>query len=230
MTIRARLVRRAWVTPYRVRMRAAVMRDLGVAGVVATCALLSGCAGAPAVPGPAVPTFPPTSATADPADATPLDPCAALIEPADVANVLGLDVVTVSVRTVRGLPAPAVGRTARIDCEYTGAKGRVLFDVRNSTFDSAAAAQQQWQLNSGQESGTPTFMVIGPGSGMLFDRPGEQLLSLVAGSATLALQVPDATVPVDRGRRNLIVDFAQRALKAEPAEPAAEATDRKSVV
>ncbi|WP_143172353.1 hypothetical protein [Pseudonocardia thermophila] len=176
---------------------------------------LTGCGGASAEPGVMVPTFAPTTPTADPAT-EPLDPCAALITPADVAGVLGLDPAKTSVRTIRGLPAPAVGRTEKIDCTYQGEKGRSLFTLRAYTYESPEAARKQWELNASLEDGEKRDIAVGPATGLLYVRRGELLLSLIDGPRTLAVQVPDRTVPKGRARENLITDFAQRALKIDP--------------
>jgi hypothetical protein len=206
------------VVPPRTVRRAALFSS------VLACALLSGCAGAAADPGITVPTFAPSVVTTDAASAgVPLDPCAALIAPADVANVLGLDPAKTQVKSVRGQPAPAVGRTEKLDCTYTADKGRPLFTVRAATYANPEAARAQWQLNSGLEQGEKRDTTLGPATGVLFVRRSELLLSLVDGPRTLAVQVPDKTVPKGRARENLVVDLAQRALKIDPAAPAPSA-------
>jgi len=181
--------------------------------------VLAGC-GSEVRAGVDLPTFAPTTPTADPAAASaPLDPCAALITPADVANVLGLDPGLTSVKTVRGVPAPAVGRTEKLDCTYTGEKGRPLFTLRTATYATPDAARQQWQLNSGLEKGEKRDITVGQAAGLLYVRRDELLLSVVDGPRTLAVQVPDRTVPKGRARENLVTDFAQRALKIDPNAP-----------
>jgi hypothetical protein len=185
--------------------------------------VLTGCS-AEARSGVDVPTFAPTSPTADPAAAAaPLDPCAALITPADVANVLGLDPGKTGVRSVRGIPAPAVGRTEKVDCTYTADKGRQLFTLRTATYATPEAARQQWQLNAGLEKGEKRDVTVGPATGVLYVRRDELLLSVVDGQRTLAVQLPDRTVPKGRARENLVTDFAQRALKIDPNAPPAPA-------
>ncbi len=187
---------------------------------VLACALLSGCAGAAADPGVTLPTFAASAASAAPPPAVPLDPCAALIAPADVANVLGLDPAKTAVKSVVGLPAPAVGRTEKLDCAYTADKGRPLFTLRTATYGTPDAARAQWQLNAGLEQGERRDTALGPATGVLFVRRSELLLSLVNGPRTFAVQLPDRTVPKGRARENLLVDLAQRALKIDPAAPA----------
>jgi hypothetical protein len=182
----------------------------------------SGCAGAEARSGVDLPTFAATVPTSV-AAAAPMDPCAALITPADVANVLGLDPAQTGVKTVRGLPAPAVGRTDKLDCSYTAEKGRQLFTLRTATYATPDAARQQWQLNGGLEKGDKRDVTVGPAAGVLYVRRDELLLSLLDGPRTLAVQVPDRTVPKGRARENLVTDFAQRALKIDPNAPPAPA-------
>lgn len=169
-----------------------------------------------------MPTFAASKATADPA--TPLDPCAALITPVDVANVLGIDTAKVAVRTVRGQPAPSVRRTDRLDCRYTGEKGRDLFDIRTNTFTDDAAATEQWQRNVALEDGTRRDLRLGGAQAALFNRHGEALMTLVDGKRTVAIEVPDKTVPDGRGADNLIIDFTQRVLKIGPDATSAPAT------
>ncbi|MGI5130854.1 hypothetical protein ACQEVB_28890 [Pseudonocardia sp. CA-107938] len=178
--------------------------------------VLAGCSGAGASPSVGLPTFAATVPTSDPARA-PLDPCAALIAPADVAGVLGLDPAQTDVRTVRGVPAPAVGRTEKLDCTYTAEKGRPLFTVRAATYATPEAARQQWQLNAGLENGDRHDITVGTATGVLFVRRGELLLTVVDGPKTLAVQLPDRAVPKGRARENLVTDLAQRALKIDPA-------------
>lgn len=195
------------------------VRRSGLFAAVVSCAVLSGCAGAAADPRVDLPTFAATAPTVDPASAVPLDPCAALITPADVAGVLGLDPAKTGVRTVIGQPSPSVGRTAKLDCSYTADKGRPLFTLRSSTYASPEAARAQWQLNAGLEQGERRDTTLGTATGMLIVRRTELLLSLVDGPRTFAVQLPDRTVPKGRARENLVVDLAQRALKIDPAAP-----------
>jgi hypothetical protein len=182
--------------------------------------VLAGCA-AEARSGVDLPTFAATVPTSGPAAAAPLDPCAALITPADVAIVLGLDPGKTAVRSVRGVPAPTVGRTDKLDCTYTADKGRALFTLRTATYATPDAARQQWQLNGGLEQGEKQPVTVGQAVGTLYLRRDELLLSVLDGPRTLAVQVPDRTVPKGRARENLITDFAQRALKIDPNAPSA---------
>jgi hypothetical protein len=199
-------------------MRAVTSRSRSVAVLALLAPLVvAGCAGAPTVPGPAVPTFAPgDSPSSSIAASAPLDPCAALITPEDVAGVLGMDPGKVAVRTVRGQPAPAVGRTERLDCSYVGDKGDDLFDIRTATYDTTISAGQQWMLNLQHEDGDHRDVTVGPAEGLIFTRKGEQLLTVLNGNKTLALELPDKTAPQGRAKENLIIDFAQRALKVDP--------------
>lgn len=168
-----------------------------------------------------VPTFTPSGPTVDPATVgVPLDPCAALISPEDVANVLGLDREKTAVQAVVGQPSPTVGRTEKLDCTYVAARGGPLFTLRTGTFVTPEAAREQWQRNSGLEDGQRQDVTIGTATGVLFVRRSELVLSLVDGARTLTVRVPDRTVPEGRARENLIVDFARRALKIDPGTPA----------
>lgn len=194
-----------------------VRRGAVLVGAVMVGTVVAGCASPPSQPGPPVPTFAPSTTTTADAAAVPLDPCSALITPTDVANVLGLDSAKVNVRTVQGMPSPTVGRTEKLDCIYTADKGRMLFTLRSATYSTPDAAQQQWQRNAGLEDGDRRDITVGPAIGLLYTRRSELLLSTVVGARTLAVQVPDNTVPEGRARENLIVDFAQRALKVDPA-------------
>jgi len=116
-------------------------------------------------------------------------------------------------------PAPSAMRMASAStpsAKSTLAYGPPTPVITSSTPD---AARQQWQLNSGLEKGEKRDITVGQAAGLLYVRRDELLLSVVDGPRTLAVQVPDRTVPKGRARENLVTDFAQRALKIDPNAP-----------
>lgn len=206
------------------------MSAAGVGAAVAVAlTLLAACAHPP--PGTTLPSFPPASTVAPATASTigggvvPAD-CTRVLAPPDLGAVLGLPLGTVGVRTTLGVPAPAVRRTERLDCAYTMAPGQPLLAVRAAAYADAAAARAQWQLNASSEDGSHRDVPIGGASGVLVERPGETLLSVVYGRGTLTLTLPARSLPGGRAPGDVLVDLALRALPAMAGAAPARATRR----
>lgn len=193
-----------------------------VSGVVMVLAVGVGCGGGDADPGPPVPTFPgpatePDAATG-PVDVGLLpDDCARLLPASDLGALLAMPLDSVAVRTTNGVPAPAVGRTERLDCDYAGTAGqpvtgRTLLDLTVAAYTDAVAARKQWRTNIDIEDGERRELPIGAASAVLIERPQEVLLTVVYGSGTLTVVLPDGPRPPDRPRDDVLIDLTLRLL------------------
>jgi hypothetical protein len=118
----------------------------------------SACGAAPpAVPVPALPPAAPPS-TVQPAAASSDVSCAKLLPQDEAVAVLGLPLDGLAVGDVRGVPATAVGRTARETCTYTvvnpvwPVKGVVLV-VTVGWFVDPASARAQHERNVADVAG-----------------------------------------------------------------------------
>lgn len=192
--------------------------------VAALCAqLVTSCASGAAIDRPSLPTFPAaagTSASASPGAAdqgSVPDDCSRLLPAADLGALLGLPLDTVAVRTTVGVPSPSVGRTERLDCAYTGtpggpAVGRPLLGVNAAAYSGAAAAADHWKLNADAEDGTRRQLPIGTAKAILIERGGETLLTVLYGSGTLTLTLPERPLPGNRAPGDVLVDLALRVL------------------
>ena len=186
-------------------------------------ALLAFALGACAAPqpGPDVPRFPPSSATAASSTAESKiglvpDECPALLSTASLEAVLGLPLNSVAVRTTIGVPLPASGRTERIDCAFSGTmppvQGRALLALAATGFSDRAAARKQWQINADASDGERRDLPVGAAEGVMFLRRGEAELSLVYGRSTLTLVLPDRPLPGGISREGMLTDLARRVL------------------
>lgn len=192
------------------------------AGVVGVLIVGGACAGDGSTAALTVPTFPAPSAEPD-TTATVVDvgllpdDCARLLPESDLGAVLGMPLDTVAVRTTIGMPAPTVGRTERLDCDYTGtvggpARGRPVLDLTAAAYTDAAAARKQWRTNIDIEDGERRELPIGAASAVLIERAGEVLLTVVYGSGTLTVILPDGPRPQDRPRDDVLIDLTLRLL------------------
>jgi hypothetical protein len=215
-------------------MRAASGRTATIALGLMLMLVASGCGAAPA--GPSVPTFDDTSqatgstgvATPGPDEGAIPDDCAKLIAAGDLGALLGLPLDSVTLRTTRHVAAPAIGRTERVACEYTGqgsVRGRLLaLDV--SSYTSDTAARDQWQVNVEAEDGTQQPLPIGAASGVLIQRGAETALRVVHGASNLVFVLPHSQLPDSRSPADTLVDLALRvipAIDATPSEPGVSA-------
>jgi hypothetical protein len=181
---------------------------------------VAGCGGA-AHDGPSVPTFPSADVAAGATGAGPAkdegavpDDCARLITVGDLGALLGLPLDTVALHTTQHVGAPAVGRTERVACDYTGqgsVRGRLL-ELDVSAYTDPQAATAQWRLNSDAEDGTRSDIPIGDASAVLVERRGEAVLRVVHGTSNLAFVLADRKLPEGRTPRDVLVDLALRVL------------------
>ena len=190
--------------------------------LVALLLFLAGCAGI-ADPSPALPTFPGPSAAAATTAEGPQDvgvvpdDCSRMLNTGDLVAVMGLPLDSVTVRTTIGVPAPAVGRVERLDCAYNGApagpvRGRTLLMINSAGYTTPEAARAQWRINADAEKGAHRDVPLGSASGVLVDRAGEAVLTVLFGTVSTTLTLPDRPLPGGRSRDDLLVDLALRVL------------------
>jgi hypothetical protein len=192
--------------------------------VAMTLIMTGGCTTSEPEPGTAVPTFPPnthtsTSSGGAPDDGKVPDDCERVFPDSALGAWMGMPLGTVGVRTTIGVPAPSVGRTERLDCEYTGlpggpARGMVLLKLNAGAFTDPDAARKQWRTNADSEDGAHRDISIGDASAVLIERRGEAVLMVVYGSGTLTVTLPDRPLPGGRQRADAVVDLAKRVLPA----------------
>jgi hypothetical protein len=191
--------------------------------VGATLTLLVGCSGGVA-PGPGLPTFPNStgplsSGAADVHDVGVVpDDCARVLPTSELVAVLGLPLNSVAVRTTVGVPTPSVGRVERIDCAYSGTpvsgrdSGKALLAVNAAAYDTPADARAQWRFNASAEDGAHRDLPVGTASGVLVERAGEALLTVLYGSGTVSLTLPARPLPGGKTPDVMLVDLARRVL------------------
>jgi hypothetical protein len=209
-----------------------------LAAVLATAvAALAACGTAAGDPGALpVPTFPSTAqalpGAAGPADQGRLpDDCTRVLAGNDLGALFGLPVDSVTVRTTIGAPAPAVGRTERLACQYTRSGGARdgLLGVNIGAYADADSAARQWRTNVAAEDGTHRDVVLGDARGVLIERPQEAVLMVANGAETLTFVLPQRVRIRDLSAGDTLVDLALRVLPAvsgaavPPAGPAAPA-------
>ena len=194
----------------------------GVALVaVLTLAGVSGCARGPGdAESLAVPTFPgsTTSAGAPGAkkdDGLP-DDCSGLMAADDLGALFAQPVGTVVVRTIRGVPAPAVGRVERVACTYsrageTGSAIAPLVDVNIGRYTDENAARSQWKVNSDAErsGATANDVAIGDATAVVVTRPKETTMLVSYRLDTLTFILP-AAQGGGRPPQDVLVDLARR--------------------
>ncbi len=203
----------------------------------AALAMLAGCSGSVA-PGPSLPTFPSSDIAASTAaggahdvGVVP-DDCSRVLPVGELVAVLGLPLDSVVVRTTIGLPAPSVDRVERIDCAYSGTpasgpdRGKVLLAINAAAYATPAAADTQWKLNATAEDGAHRALPVGTASGVLVERPGTTLLTVLYGSGTITLTLPARPLPGGSTSGAMLVDLARRVLPtmARAAPPVASAS------
>lgn len=211
-------------------MYGGLCRGIGASLLVLGLVLSAACGG-PEVDPTALPTFPASSseggaAAGDAEEGLVPNDCERLLKVSDLGALLGLPLDTVTVRATVGVPEPSVGRTERIACRYTmkagrSARGRSLLDLNGAAYTSPEAALQQWRRNADIEDGVHRDMPIGSAGAVLVERGDEALLSVVYGSATVTMVLPNQPLPGNRPRAEALVDLALRVLPsvAPPAQP-----------
>lgn len=193
------------------------MAVLALASVVVACSSASGEPGA--LP---VPTFPATApGTAAGATSTPdtgalPDDCVRVLAGNDLGALFGLPLDSVAVRTTIGAPAPAVGRTERLACEYrrSGGGREALLDVNLGAYTDADAAARQFATNVAAEDGAHRDVALGGARGVLVERPQEAVLMVANGAETLTFVLPGRIRIRDLSAGDTLVDLALRVLPA----------------
>ena len=189
--------------------------------------VVAGCAVAPV--GPTVPTFSDAAvdagsvdAATGPDDGAVPDDCTRLITVGDLGALLGLPLDSVAVRTTRHVGSPAVGRTERVACDYTGqgaVRGRLLL-IDASSYVSQDAARAQWTVNVGAEGeGAKRELAIGAASAVLVEKSGESVLRVVHGASNLVFVLPHGQSRDGRAPADTLVDLALRVMPAVDSAP-----------
>jgi hypothetical protein len=210
----------------------------GAAIVALASACLTACGSAAGEPGSLpVPTFPATAETAT-ANGGPLDQgllpdeCTRVLGGNDLGALFGLPLESVAVRTTIGTPAPSVGRTERLACQYTRAGGarENLLDINIGAYTDADAATKQWRTNAAAEDGAHRDVALGGAHGVLVERPKEAVLMVANGAETLTFVLPERVRIRDLSAADTLVDLALRVLPTvataavPPPAPAAAPT------
>lgn len=199
---------------------------------VLAAVLLSACSTASGDESIAVPTFPtvdpsrPAPGTAPIAIALP-DDCARLMSVEQTGALFAQPLGSVSVRTVRGVPEPSVGRTERVACTYRltgqGDSGPVLYQLNIGRYGDASAASTQWRSNTNAErsdASSSKDLTVGDAPGVLVERADESTLSLVFGVDTLTFVLPASAPGQTRPAAETLPDLAQRVIPAlAPTQP-----------
>jgi hypothetical protein len=195
----------------------------GLAVVAVVSAALTACGSASGEPGSLpVPTFPATaqagaSGAAGPEDQGLLpDDCTRVLTGNDLGALFGLPLDSVTVRTTLGVPAPAVGRTERLACQYlrTGGARDDLLDLNIGAYTDADAAAQQWRTNAAAEDGSHRDVALGGARGVLIERPQEAVLMVANGAETLTFVMSQKVRIRDLSAGDTLVDLALRVLPA----------------
>ncbi|RTL64127.1 MAG: hypothetical protein EKK42_26270 [Pseudonocardiaceae bacterium] len=206
-------------------MRYTWRQRLVTAGVALVAALtLAGVGGCARGPGDAeslaVPTFPGSTTSAGAAgakkdDGLP-DDCSGLMAADDLGAIFAQPVGTVVVRTIRGVPAPAVGRVERVACTYSragenGSAGAPLVDVNIGRYTDEAAARNQWKVNSDAEraGATASDIAIGDATAVVISRPKDTTMLVTYRLDTLTFILP-AAQGGGRAPQDVLVDLARR--------------------
>ncbi|OLT20726.1 hypothetical protein BJF78_09160 [Pseudonocardia sp. CNS-139] len=130
----------------------------------------------------------------------------------------GLPLGSVAGRTILGVPQPAVSRTERVSCDYTGGPARrPLLRANLSAYVDAPAAANQWRVNVAAESGERREVPFGSAQAVVMERGGEAALLVAYANVNLTLVLPDQPLPGGRSRADVLVDLALRMLPAVAA-------------
>jgi hypothetical protein len=174
-----------------------------------------------------VPTFPATPAASAAGVAGAVDQgrlpddCTRLLGVNDLGALFGLPLDSVTVRTTIGTPAPSVGRTERLACQYRrvgDGKGDLL-DINVSTYTDADAAVKQWRTNANAEDGAQRDVELGGARGVLVERPTDAVLMVANGTETLTFVLPARIRIRDLSAADTLVDLALRVLPTVSAGP-----------
>ncbi|HEX2298241.1 MAG TPA: hypothetical protein VHH34_06950 [Pseudonocardiaceae bacterium] len=178
-----------------------------------------------------VPTFAsaPSSDLAPPGgtdqDGQLLPGCAALLPVDEVVAVLGRPLGSVQVRDIRGVPAPSVGRVARLLCRYGSTVAGTPLDVNISVsrYTDPSAATRHWEINSDvtRRDRPSRELLIGEARAVLVQTSGTvELLAHYDDIAVTVVLGPVPTTVAGRAPEDLVTDLAQRTLaRAAAARP-----------
>lgn len=173
-----------------------------------------------------LPTFaapepdPTTLPTEEPAGRRLPADCARLLPAADLGALLALPLDSVAVRGTVGVPAPSVGRTERLTCRYREIGGAALLELDVGAYTEAEAARVQWRRNADAEDGERRDLAFGSAPGMLISRPARAVLTVVNGSETVTLVLPDRIRPGGQRAAETLTDLALRILpRVSPTTP-----------
>jgi hypothetical protein len=188
-----------------------------------------------------VPRFPtaaaaPTTAPQPAPDAgrLPAD-CEQLVGHDELPGLFGLPVDSVTVRTVRGMPSPSVGRVERVDCTYTvtapaapGLQGVVLRMTVGRYHDVAAARAQHDRNVADQRAGTSvtTQPDLGATAASMVQRGAESILLTSYGTVTVDFDLMRPPGPLPP--RDLLTDLVRRVLARPTTQPPDGVSDRTS--
>jgi hypothetical protein len=187
-----------------------------VAGVVVACNRASGEPVALPVPTFAAAADPvPRATAAAPTDEGQLpDDCTRVLASNDLGALFGLPVDSVTVRTIVGQPAPAVGRTERLACQYrrTGDPQGDLLDLNIGAYTDADAAARHWKTNADAEDGARRDVQLGDARGVLVERPSDVVLMIANDADTLTFVLPRRIRIHDLSTADTLTDLALRVL------------------
>lgn len=191
---------------------------VGAATAVVLALVTTTACGGP-TPSTALPTFPtPAAVESGPGEGSSRAGvparCEQLLTGTDLGALLGLPLDSVELLTTVHVPQPAVGRTARIACRYSGI-GQVrgpLLELDVSAYTDPTAATEQWRVNVADEDGNRREVPIGSASAVLVERAREAVLRVVHGSSNLTFVLPTRQLPAGRSRGEALVDLALRVL------------------
>ncbi|TCK24752.1 hypothetical protein [Pseudonocardia endophytica] len=194
--------------------------------------VLTGCSTASGDPSIAVPTFPAADPSRPAPGAAPIkialpDDCARLMSVEQAGALFGQPLGAVNVKTVRGVPEPAVKRTERVACTYRatgqGDTGPVLYQLNIGRYSDAAAASAQWRSNTNAErSGAMSSkdLTVAGAPAVFVEQADESTLAVSYGVDTLTFVLPKAAPGQNRSAAETLPDLAQRVIPAlAPTQP-----------
>jgi hypothetical protein len=186
--------------------------------------VLGGCGSAPeriAVPRFAAAAAEPRVTVVPASSSRGLD-CTGLLPAADLSALLGLPIDGVAAVSVRGAPAPGVGRVERYTCRYSAVdrawpvRGEVLvLNVARFTDPEAAAAQS---ARNAAAVGRTRPVDLGDATAVTAVVPGHTALLTAYRDHTVDLTLLDG-VAVDRSPTDVALDLARRVLAAVDGDP-----------
>jgi hypothetical protein len=187
-----------------------------VAAVMAACNSASGQPAALPVPtfAAAADPAPRDTATAPTDEGQLPDDCTRVLAGNDLGALFGLPVDSVTVRTIIGQPAPAVGRTERLACQYrrTGDAQGDLLDLNIGAYTDADAAARHWKTNADAEDGARRDVQLGDARGVLVERPSDVVLMIANDADTLTFVLPRRIRIRDLSSADTLTDLALRVL------------------